>query len=153
MNISRGASVRRACTFLEQRLAEKVTLAELAEHVGIGRASVIRSFKAQLGITPFEYLLRIRLARAVDLLGTGMSGAAVACEVGFCDQSLLCRQFRRIYGVTPGTFARTTRQRPAVSRGRGGTSACSSLPEERLVREEGPHGNELVREEARLDRG
>jgi AraC-like DNA-binding protein len=45
---------------------------------------------------------------AQDLLARGVSQIEVAARVGFYDQSLLHRHFKRIVGLTPGAFVRAT---------------------------------------------
>lgn len=85
------------------------SLTELASAAGGATPfHFLRSFSRQLGITPHQYALRVRVARARKLLSAGRSAAEVAVDVGFGDQSHFHRHFRRIVGVTPGAYARAT---------------------------------------------
>ena len=98
-------AVRRAEAHLRERLAENVSMDDLAAAAGCGRFQLFRRFKKATGESPHQYQLRLRLERARELLASGsrrQSVASVAAECGFFDQSHLARHFRRIYGVPPG---------------------------------------------------
>ena len=98
--------VRRAIELLRARLAESVTLDELAAHAGLDKFHLCRAFRAQVGLAPYAYLTQLRIVRAKELLAAGMRPSEVAAQVGLYDQSQLNRHFRRIVGTTPGQFAR-----------------------------------------------
>ena len=126
-----GASraVRRARAFLHDALAEKVTLDTLAEHAALDKFHLVRAFRAEVGIAPYEYLTHLRVSRVRELLRRGAAVTQAAHAVGFYDQSQLHRHFRRIVGVAPGTYARSfvstgrTRQhRPSRAAGNDASS-------------------------------
>jgi AraC family transcriptional regulator len=101
------ATLERIGDYLRANLAENIALAELAKLAGLSSFHFARSFRNAMGLAPHQYLIRLRVERARELLQQkqrGKSLAAVAAEVGFCDQSHLCRHFRRIVGVTPLRF-------------------------------------------------
>lgn len=100
-------AVRRARGFLHDALAERVTLDDLASHAGLDKFHLVRAFRAELGLPPYEYLTHARVSRAKELLQRGLRVADAAQAVGFCDESQLHRHFRRIVGITPGRFARS----------------------------------------------
>lgn len=98
--------VRRAIELLRLRLAEAVTLDDLAAHADLDKFHLCRAFRAQVGLPPHAYLTRLRIMRAKDLLAAGRKPSEIALQVGFYDQSQLNRHFRRIVGTTPGQYAR-----------------------------------------------
>ena len=98
-------AVRRARAFLHDALRAKVTLDELAEHAGLDKFHLVRAFRAEVGLAPYEYLTYLRVSRARELLRGGVAAGDVAQRVGFYDQSQLHRHFRRIVGVAPGRYA------------------------------------------------
>lgn len=98
--------VRRALGMIRERLADALTLDELAAHAGLDKFHLCRAFRAQVGMPPHTYLTRLRVMRAKHLLAAGARPKDVATQVGFYDQSQLHRHFRRIVGMTPGDFAR-----------------------------------------------
>ena len=81
------------------------TLDALARELEVHPSQVVRAFHREFGLPPHRYLTGRRIDRARRLLLDGMPAATVATEVGFHDQSHLTRHFRRVLGVTPGTFA------------------------------------------------
>lgn len=91
-------------------------LAHLAALVECDRFRLIRAFKETLGVTPYQYVIRMRIARARELLRHGSSIAEAAAQAGFADQSHLHRHFKRALGVTPGTYAGAARMRAPAPR-------------------------------------
>ena len=98
--------VGRAAAYLRAHYAEPVSLAQLAEAAGMSAFHLARCFKRQLGVPPHAYLTQLRLQQARRLLEGGFGLAEAAAAVGFYDQSALSRHFRKVYGVTPGQYAR-----------------------------------------------
>lgn len=98
--------VRRALELLRERLAESVTLDDLATHADLDKFHLCRAFRAQVGMPPHAYLTRLRIMRAKLLLAAGVRPSDVAPQVGLYDQSQLNRHFRRIVGTTPGRYLR-----------------------------------------------
>jgi AraC-like DNA-binding protein len=131
-------AVRRARAFLHEALTDKLTLDDLAEHAALEHAALdkfhlVRAFRAEVGLPPYEYLTQIRVSRARELLQGGMLVAEAAQAVGFCDESQLHRHFRRIVGVTPGAYARSfvSSERPRQHRPRQTSAAAASSRHER----------------------
>ncbi|NUO53941.1 MAG: helix-turn-helix transcriptional regulator [Polyangiaceae bacterium] len=104
-----GASraVRRARGFLHDAFAHKITLDDLAEHAALDKFHLVRAFRSEVGLPPYEYLTHLRVSRARELLRRGIMVADAAQAVGFCDESQLHRHFRRIVGVAPGAYAKS----------------------------------------------
>jgi len=113
-------AVRRARAFLHEALAERVTLNELAARAAMDKFHLVRAFRHEVGLPPYEYLTHLRVGRARELLRRGLRVAAAAQEVGFYDESQLHRHFRRIVGITPGAYARslgTEKRRANIAQG------------------------------------
>jgi len=104
-------AVRRAHDALRERLAEAITLDELAEHAGLDKFHLCRAFRSQVGMPPHAYLTRLRIMRAKQLLDAGVRPIEVAPLVGLYDQSQLNRHFRRLVGTTPGRYAEPRQKR------------------------------------------
>lgn len=96
--------VRRAMEYLRARLAQSVTLDDLAAYAGLDKFSLCRAFRAQIGMAPYAYLTHLRVQRAKELLADGVRASEIAARVGLYDQSQLNRHFRRIVGTTPGRY-------------------------------------------------
>ncbi|WP_439394638.1 helix-turn-helix domain-containing protein [Bradyrhizobium sp. PMVTL-01] len=98
-----AAQKRRALGFIETHLSRDFELEQLAREAGISEYHFIRCFKASFGLSPYQFVIRKRLDRAVEMIRESplpLSEVAVAC--GFSDQSHMTRAFKRILGITPG---------------------------------------------------
>ncbi|MER7456365.1 helix-turn-helix domain-containing protein [Micromonospora sp. NPDC126480] len=81
---------------------EAAGLLPLARALGVSPYRLSRSFQALVGVPLTRYRNRLRVGRALDLLGEGAAPAAVAAELGFADQAHLTRTVRAHLGHTPG---------------------------------------------------
>ncbi len=97
-------AVRRAQDYLDHRLDERVSLAEIAAAVGLPAYRLYRAFERGTGMTPHDYQRQARIRLAVDLIRRGRSLAEIAATAGFADQAHLTRSFRQRMGVTPGAY-------------------------------------------------
>jgi AraC family transcriptional regulator len=92
---------------IHDRFAEKLTLGEMAEAVGVHPVHLARAFRRQHGCTPAEYLRRLRIEFACrQLASSDIPLVQVALAAGFPDQSHFTKSFRRQMGMTPGEFRR-----------------------------------------------
>lgn len=103
--------VDRAKLVLSSDLARRWTLAEIATEVGVSPVYLTQVFQ-QVEATPlYRYQLRLRLARALDLLGEYEDLTALGLDLGFSSHSHFTSSFRQAYGQTPAEFQRATRLR------------------------------------------
>jgi AraC-like DNA-binding protein len=109
-----ASALARAHDFLAACSAENMSLGQLAAMVGLDPFALVRGFTRAYGLPPHAWLIQERVRRAQACLRAGLSPAAVAAEVGFADQSHLCRHFKRIVGVTPGLYRRAASTRDTV---------------------------------------
>ena len=95
---------------LRDRLAQDVTLDDLAALTRLNKFHLLEVFRRDVGVSPHVYLTHLRIHEAKRLLAKGRPIAEVAYTVGFADQSHLNRQFKRLVsGVTPGRYQRDSR--------------------------------------------
>ncbi|MGH6888058.1 MAG: helix-turn-helix domain-containing protein [Rhizomicrobium sp.] len=82
------------------------SLSELAHSVGRDPAYVAATFKRVYGMTVGDYVRRLRLWRVWDALDRNCDSklSELAADCGFADQSHFTRHFRRMFGVTPGSY-------------------------------------------------
>jgi len=93
--------------FMETCFASPMTLSDLAESAGMSRYHFVRVFRAATGVTPYQFLLNLRLKRAAQLLRTsGEKIADIVLECGFGDISEFNRRFRGVFCMTPQQFRR-----------------------------------------------
>lgn len=99
-----------AARAIEQRAAEPLSLDAIAGVVGVSAFHLMRLFRDSLGVTPHQYLIRMRLLHAVRLLGdTTRPVTDIAYETGWQDLSNFIRSFRREMGCSPRAFRRGDR--------------------------------------------
>ncbi len=90
---------------LENDFSKDWKLDELLSIAHMSRSNLMRVFRKATGQTPIEYLVRLRIQKAMDMLrNTNLSITEIALEVGFNDSNYFTRQFRRILGESPRTF-------------------------------------------------
>ncbi|WP_372807199.1 AraC family transcriptional regulator [Pontiella sp.] len=90
---------------LENDFSRDWKLAELLDIAHMSRSNLMRVFRKATGQTPIEYLVRLRIQRAMAMLrNTDLSITEIAMAVGFNDSNYFTRQFRRILGESPRSF-------------------------------------------------
>jgi len=98
-------ALTRVVELVQTRLEEPLRVADLAEAADCSEAQLERRMKKVFGITPNQYVLRVRVDRAAARLTDSDDPiAVVATECGFYDQATLTRQFGRLTGETPARF-------------------------------------------------
>lgn len=99
------ARMRAVHAHIEERLAEPLSLGELAGVARLSRFHFLRCFRAETGLTPQAYVLQRRVERAMRLILEGrLSLAEVAIACGFAHQAHFTTAFRRIVGAPPGRW-------------------------------------------------
>jgi AraC-like DNA-binding protein len=91
---------------IEARLAERVSLLELARACEATPLGLLRAFQASFGMPPHRYQLQRRIQLARRGLQGGTEPARLAAELGFADQSHFSRVFKSVVGVPPGAYQR-----------------------------------------------
>jgi AraC family transcriptional regulator len=88
---------------IEDRIAEPLPLADLADAAALSVSQFVRLFKASTGDTPHRYLVGLRVRHAQRLLRTStLPIADIAARCGFSHQEHLTRVMRSRLGTTPG---------------------------------------------------
>ena len=91
--------------YIEQNYAESISMAEMAEMVGLSSTHFNRRFQQLLRMSPRQYLRDIRIQAAQELLvTTSQSIAEIAIDVGYTDQSHLSKRFREVTGISPAAY-------------------------------------------------
>jgi AraC family transcriptional regulator len=100
--------MQRIRDFVEAHLATDIRLDQMAELCGRSTEYFVRLFKATNGVSPYQYVLNLRIERARKLLGDETQSLAdIALACGFSHQEHFTRMFRRFTGVTPGRYRRS----------------------------------------------
>lgn len=108
---ARQKLVDRAKLVLSSDPARRWTLAEIAAEVGVSPVYLTQVFQQVEGMPLYRYQLRLRLTRALDLLGRYDDLTTLSMDLGFSSHSHFTSVFRRTYGRTPAQFQRSLRLR------------------------------------------
>lgn len=103
--------VDRAKLVLSSDLARRWTLADIGAEVGVSPVYLTQVFQQVEGMPLYRYQLRLRLARALDLLGRYDDLSTLSMDLGFSSHSHFTAAFRQTYGRTPADFQRSIRLR------------------------------------------
>ncbi|VVJ16591.1 Transcriptional regulator [Amycolatopsis camponoti] len=97
--------VAEALEWVERRLDQPFTVAELARRSGLGERTFLRRFSAATGTTPHRWLTERRLDRAQALLEEGrLSVEDIATACGYASAAALRHQFSRLRGTSPTSY-------------------------------------------------
>jgi transcriptional regulator GlxA family with amidase domain len=95
----------RARDAMDRAYAEPLNVPELARLVHVSEAHFIRTFRATFGETPYRYLQRRRVERAMFLLRQSDRSVTEIClDVGFVSLGTFSRTFRDIVGESPSEY-------------------------------------------------
>lgn len=94
--------LRRAKDYLHAHFAEDVRLDELAYHACTTRSHLCNTFSSAFGVPPHQYLLRLRIEKAKDMLAKGVP--FLPSDFGFKDLPQFIRIFNQVYGLTPRKY-------------------------------------------------
>ncbi|MDQ2680890.1 MAG: AraC family transcriptional regulator [Candidatus Eremiobacteraeota bacterium] len=97
--------MQRAKRFLETHAFERISLANVAAELGLSPFSTVRQFRAATGMTPYGYILQLRLKKAKELLSTTNDGIAeIADKIGFADPAYFSRWFSKSTTYAPSVY-------------------------------------------------
>jgi AraC-like DNA-binding protein len=90
--------------YLEEHLAENLSLDRLAEHFYVSKYYIAHLFRDTLGISVHQYLQKKRLDACRSALLSGENLSRAAAQYGFSDYSAFYRAFRKEYGMSPSQY-------------------------------------------------
>jgi AraC-like DNA-binding protein len=97
--------ISQAVELIQMNYSRKIRICSLARQIGLDRSYFGSLFRRSLGLTPQQYLLRLRMEKAGGLLSESpLPVAAVAHSVGYDDPLLFSRMFRQVKGLSPTDF-------------------------------------------------
>ena len=109
---ARQKLVDRAKLVLTSDLGRRWTLADIAAEVGVSPVYLTQVFQQVEGMPLYRYQLRLRLARALDVLPRYDDLTTLSLDLGFSSHSHFSSAFRQTYGRTPKEFQGLIRSEP-----------------------------------------
>ncbi|XOB94805.1 helix-turn-helix transcriptional regulator [Deferribacteres bacterium DY0609] len=101
---------------IEENLHQPLSHRQIAKKAGINEFKLKTGFKELFGKTVYGYVLEKRIENAKAMLETGTKSVSdVAWDIGYTNVSHFISVFRKYYGVTPGKFLGSVRQKKTYS--------------------------------------
>ncbi len=105
------ALVLRAIALMERALETPLSLAAIADDLGVSRDGLERRFRRVTGLSPHQYYLKLRFERARTYLShSWMKVGDIALACGFSDPAYFSSQFKQRYGITPSRHRAQTQK-------------------------------------------
>ena len=104
-------AIGRVIDFMEEKFAEEITLSTLANHASTSESTFARAFKNMTGCTPIDYLIRLRVEKAAEMMekNSDIRVIDVSAASGFCNSSYFTRKFKAIIGMSPMEYLKKRR--------------------------------------------
>ncbi|WP_238178062.1 AraC family transcriptional regulator [Paenibacillus contaminans] len=97
--------VSQAIRLIEEEYKEQLTLESIADMLDCSSRQLLRLFKSQADTTPIDYLIRVRMNKAMELLLDSDTGLKeIAESVGYADSYYFSRLFKKVVGISPIRF-------------------------------------------------
>ncbi len=104
-------TIHEAVSRMRENPESPLSIPELARELKVSYRWFRRAFAHHTGLSPHQYFLDVRLARARDLLAqTSLPTKEIASRVGFEDAQYFCRLFHKKVGFAPGTWRERAQQ-------------------------------------------
>jgi AraC-like DNA-binding protein len=103
----RDRRIQAVIKFMKANLQRRVSLDEFAAVANLSKSHFMHLFKTETGVPPGEYLIRLRIEKARDLLAAGsFSVKEVMALVGYGAKTNFAHLFKRYYGFPPSEYRR-----------------------------------------------
>jgi AraC family transcriptional regulator len=96
-----------AKNYMDEHFHENPSLDRIVAEAGLSKYHFIRLFKATFSISPYRYMMRLRLAFAREQLSKGFSIPEIAVITGFSDTSAFIKAFKKEFLFTPGQVVKS----------------------------------------------
>jgi AraC-like DNA-binding protein len=94
-----------AALYIQMHYREKIRIAQLADKIGISRSYLTKLMQSNYGLSPQEFLIKIRMENAAHFLNhTEDSIREIAADVGYDDPLAFSKAFRQYYDASPSEF-------------------------------------------------
>ena len=103
---SKNYAVNRIITYLNENYENKISLEQIAHNMYLSPVYISKIFKEETGESPINYLIKIRLEKAKDILLNEEGGSIknIANQVGYDDVYHFSKLFKKYYGISPLHF-------------------------------------------------
>ena len=110
-NNKKQAYIQSSVEFIKKNYSRKITIQEISQSVNLDRSYFGSIFKQYLNLSPQEFLILFRMNKACDLMRNRfLSIADISRSVGYDDQFLFSKVFKKVKGVSPQKYRNTISQ-------------------------------------------
>jgi len=114
---NKSYAVNRIINYLNENYENKISLEQIAHNIYLSPVYISKIFKEETGESPINYLIKIRLEKAKDILlnSDGGSIKSIANQVGYDDVYHFSKLFKKYYGVSPLYYKKRAMRKDASS--------------------------------------
>lgn len=87
--------------YIEENMFAEITVNAIAEAMSVSTSTLFHSFKKEMGVSVYKYLMQKRLILASKLIDDGERPTEIYYKCGFKDYPNFFRAYRRMFGITP----------------------------------------------------
>lgn len=103
--------VKKAVNFIRNNYSQGIGVTEIAKHTGVSRSYLYKVFQENLKVSPKEFLTRLRIMRARELLElTQLTIECVAVSCGYQDVLVFSKAFKQFMGRSPSFYRKLYRR-------------------------------------------
>ncbi len=100
--------IEKSKDYIMQNLSQSISIRELAIVSNLSEVQLHRIFKLIYGCTPYQYILKHKLALAESMIKTkNLTMSDIAISLGFVDLPTFSKAFKKIYKVSPSQYLKT----------------------------------------------
>lgn len=96
--------VEHAIRWISLQYPQQISIQHIASTLGYHRAHLSKAFRAKTGYSPKQYLMKVRLKKAQELLLGNLTIDQISSSVGFNDALYFSKQFRKEFGMSPTDY-------------------------------------------------
>ncbi len=104
MKVEQPELLDRVLAYVEEHLAQKITLADVAKHFWVSQSTITQTFRNKMGVSFYRCVTQRRLIAAKSLILQGLPLEQVNEKVGFTDYSTFYRAFKQEFGISPRQY-------------------------------------------------
>lgn len=114
---NKNYAVNRIITYLNENYEHKISLEQIAHNMYLSPVYISKIFKEETGESPINYLIKIRLEKAKDILRSEDGGSikSIANRVGYDDVYHFSKLFKKYYGISPLYYKKETNKKNAAN--------------------------------------
>ena len=106
---SRFRSIDNTLSYLHDHMSEQLSLQDMVQHSGLSKSHFLRLFKEQTGHSPMDYFIQLKMQQACMLLAFRQDSISqIGMELGYRDPYYFSRAFRKVIGMSPTQYRRST---------------------------------------------